>query len=38
VSEPQEEDDDCMDVGVAYVNMLDILRSGKNVVNEQIPG
>lgn len=37
VSEPLEEDDDCMDVGVAYVSIPDILRSGRNVFNEDIP-
>lgn len=37
VSEPQEEDDDCVDVGMAYVSIPDILHNGRNVFNEDIP-
>lgn len=37
MSEPQEEDDDCVDVGTAYVSIPDILHNGRNVFNEDIP-
>ena len=39
VNEPQDEgsEADCADVGVAFVSVPDILRSGRDLVNQDIP-
>lgn len=38
VSEPLDEDDeDCSDVGAAYVSIPDILRKEEDIVNREIP-
>ncbi|VEL12464.1 unnamed protein product [Protopolystoma xenopodis] len=39
VKEPlPEEEGDCEDVGVAYLNVRDILHSGHDIVNQSVPG
>ena len=38
VSEPLDEDDeDCSDVGAAYVSIPEILKNGRDLVNQEIP-
>ena len=39
VSEPPEDNDDaeCEDVGMAFVSLPDILKSGKDVIDQDIP-
>ena len=37
VSEPSDDDEECEDVGVAFVSVPDILRTGKDVVGAEIP-
>lgn len=38
VSEPLDEDDeDCSDVGSAYVSIPDILKNGADVINQEVP-
>ena len=37
VSEPDDEDEDCEDVGVAYADLKGMLDSGRDMENEDIP-
>jgi hypothetical protein len=38
VSEPQDDDDEeCVDVGIAFVSIPDILKTGRDVINKEIP-
>lgn len=36
VSEPVDEDEDCVDVGHAFLNLKDLLLTGNDVVEQQI--
>ena len=38
INEPPEEEMDCVEIGVAYVDVLQILNDTKDVINSDIPG
>lgn len=38
MSEPQDEDADCEDVGIAFVSCIDILEKKRDVIDENIQG
>ena len=37
VNEPQDDDGDCDDIGVAFVSIPDILRNGRDLTDQEVP-